>query len=250
MSDVVAAPRSTQQRIALALIETFRPRTDIFAERLDDESRVARINEFCKSKGRPATWRVGNWRPVRKWSDADQRSHNVPLTVDAVAAHVLGHRTLGFYPLHADGTCNSVSIDFDNHRGASTVAHDPFEDLAALTTVCARRDVRFIANVSRGGAGAWLHILPPLATPAWRARALAMALVREAELRHIDDGGSFDALCPKADDVRRGGGGNNPGNLFCIPICGRWLRSDTPGTHLLNTDPRDLSAQLRALTEY
>ncbi len=238
---------STMDRqIALALLQTFRPRTDVFARRLDDEVEVQRLNEFCRAKGRPDTWRVGNWRPVRKWLDDEQRSEDVPLTVDAVERHVRGEITIGFYPLRPDGSTATVSVDFDDHLGNARSAADPRADLDALAAACARRGVRFLANTSRGGAGFWLHLVLPPGVSAARARGVMLALVRDAGLRHITDGGAFDAVFPKQDDLRRKG----PGNLYCVPVNGRWLRASTPGTHFLGTDPANLDAQFRALTEY
>lgn len=234
------------RELARALLDTFRPRMDVYAERFDTEGQVARINAWMKKEGYDQTFAVGGWKP------AGPRVARAPLTLDAVAEHVAGKRTIGFYPLHADKTCSSVSLDFDNHRGTSTTERDPREDLDAVIHVCLRRGLRFLANHSRGGKGYWLHLLPPPGTRATEARALLFAVVREAGLRHITEGGTFDAVFPKQNDLRSASE-KNPGNLFCVPCGGRWLRvkaPDAPGTHFVNTDPRDLHAQLRALREY
>lgn len=244
------------REVARALLATFRPRMDVYAERLDREQDVARLNAWAKEHGARSGWAVGDWKPVRR-----QRQF-VPLTLDVVTTHVAGLRTIGFYPLHDNDTCNSVSVDFDNHRGARVVEADPMEDVARCIHACARADLRAIANVSRGGRGSWLHVLPPPSTPAWVARAILTRVLREAGVKHVDEGGTFDALFPKQDHVRRiaaaPGAHGSPeapqradiGNLFCVPICGRWLTADTPGTHLIGTDPRDMRAQISALTEY
>lgn len=237
---------ATPRQIARAILATFSPRTDVYARRLDDEAEVQRLNEFCRGKGRPDNWRVGNWRPVRRWIPEEERSEDVPLTLDAVERHVRGEVTLGFYPLRSDGTTATVSVDFDDHLGNARTAADPRADLDALAASCARRGVRFLANVSRGGAGCWLHLVLREPVAAARARGVMLALVRDAGLRHITDGGAFDAVFPKQDDLARKG----PGNLYCVPANGRWMRAEAPGTHFLNTDPADLGAQLRALTEY
>lgn len=256
--------------IARALLATFRPRTDVYAERLDSKGAVVSLNTWCKKNGYPANWYVGAWKPVRK------AGVFLPLTVDVVAEHVAGRRTVGFYPLHDDDTCNSVGVDFDNHRGARSVAQDPIEDLRACAMQCQRAGLHFLASISRGGKGGWLHVLPPRSTPAWVARAALHRIVRAAGVKHVDEGGTFDALFPKQDRVlrtiRKDKAGNEKaksdiGNLFCVPINGRWLHvpeapavpatgdrpavpSTAPGTHFLDTDPTDLGAQLRALTEY
>lgn len=233
--------------IAQALLDTFRPRMDVFAWRFDTPRSANTINAWMQERGYLAEggrrFEVGDYKP------AGPRGARKPLTVETVVEHVMGKGTLGFYPLHPDGTANSISIDLDDHRGAATVARDPREDLDALVNVCLRRGVRFLANHSRGGRGYWLHIFPSPGTSARIGRAILLALVREAGLRHITDGGTFDALCPKQGDLKSANV-ENPGNLFCVPVCGRWLHADTPGTHFLHTDPADLAAQLRNLTEY
>lgn len=242
------APRVTpaHTELAHALLDTFRPRRDVFAERFDTAAQAAKLNAWCAQEGYSNRFEVGGYKP------AGPRACRTPLTVAAVAEHVAGLRTIGFYPLHPDGTANSISLDFDNHRGTSTTARDPREDLDACIAVCLQRGLRFLANHSRGGKGYWLHLLPPPGTPAREGRAVMAGVVREAGLKHITDGGTFDAIFPKQGDLKSANA-SNPGNLFCVPCGGRWLRAhapDLPGTHFVNTDPHDLAAQLRALREY
>jgi hypothetical protein len=118
------------RELARLLIETFKPRLDVFAERLDDEEQVERLNKWMEDKAGPLaarrTWRVGDWKPC------GAKGNRKPVTVEAIAEHCAGRRTLGFYPLHPDGTCNSVSVDFDNHRGTRTTERDPREDFDQL----------------------------------------------------------------------------------------------------------------------
>jgi len=240
-------PRITDEHRALAeaIINTFRPRLDVYAERLDDAEAVEKLNAWMRERGATKLFRLGDWKP------AGGKGKRKPVTVDDVAEHVAGRRTLGFYPLHVDDVANSVSVDFDNHRGGKVITRDPREDLDALMAVCQRRGVRFIAAHSRGGAGYWLHILPPVGTPARLGRALVAALLREAGVKSVADGGTYDALFPKQDRlfVRDGDPTAQPGNLFCLPASARWMGADTPGTHLLGTAPT-LDAQIKALTEY
>jgi len=240
-------PLTEQHRqVARLILATWRPRMDVWARRLDDEEDLRRLNEWAKKKG-AQPFRLGDFRPERKTGKA------VPLTEDIVAGHVAGAHTIGFYPLHPDGTAGSVSVDFDNHRGAKIVEADPREDLDRVIAVLLRRGVRHLANVSRGGAGYWLHLFPPAGTPARVSRAVLHAVLNEAGVKHIDQGGTFDALCPKQDElfVRDGEDPTrSPGNLFCVPVCGRWLSQPTPGTHFLGTNPRSLDEQASTLQEY
>lgn len=235
-------------RIARRLIATFRPRLDVHARRLDTEEDAARLNDWQRRKNiQGRLWRVGDWTPV------GARGNRAPVTVERIAAHVAGRETLGFYPLHPSGVCHSVSVDFDNHRGAKVTARDPREDFDAVVAVFMRRGVRFLANHSRGGKGYWLHLLPPEGTPARVARAVMQALLTEAGVKHIDAGGTVDALFPKQDRLHVPQGGDataSPGNLFCLPASARWLAAESPGSHFVGTDPRSLDDQAQYLEEY
>lgn len=238
--------------IARLLIETFRPRLDVYAERLDDQDQVDRLNKWLADKAGAAaatqrSWRVGDWKP------AGPKGSRHPVTVEAIAEHVAGRRTLGFYPLHPDGFCNSVSVDFDNHRGTRTTERDPREDFDALAAVMMRRGIRFIGHHSRGGRGYWIHLLPPIGTAASVARAVMQRLLDEAGVKHIDAGGTVDSLFPKQDKVFAGTNGDttaSPGNLFCLPLSRRWLASDPPGSHLVGHGPLDIDSQTDALRSY
>ena len=239
------------RELARLLIETFRPRLDVFAERLDDEEQVERLNKWMEDKAGPLaarrTWRVGDWKPC------GAKGSRKPVTVEAIAEHCAGRRTLGFYPLHPDGTCNSVSVDFDNHRGSRTTERDPREDFDQLAHALMRRGVRFVAHHSRGGAGYWIHVLPPAGTKARVARAVLQRLLDEAGVKHIDAGGTVDSLFPKQDELHVGAGGDTtaaPGNLFCLPCSRRWLAAENPGSHFVGTDPSDLRAQITHLRSY
>ena len=233
-------------QIARLILATWRPRMDVWARRIDDPEELGRLNDWAKKKNAPL-YRIGDYRPERK------AGKSLPLTDDVVAAHVAGAHTIGFYPLHPDGTTGSVSVDFDNHRGTRIVDVDPREELDRVTAVLLRRGIRHLANVSRGGAGYWLHLFPPVGTSARVARAALHAVLNEAGVKHLDRGGTFDALCPKQDElfVRDGADPTrSPGNLFCVPCCGRWLSSQTPGTHFIGTDPLNLNEQATTLQEY
>lgn len=246
IAPAVPPAETLHHQIARALLALFRPRMDVYATRFDTPGQVAKMNAWMISKGYPQRFSVGDYKP------AGASGNRKPLTLDAVIQHVAGGprgHTLGFYPLHPDGTANSVSIDFDDHRGKQAVSRDPRQDLDACMAVCQQAGLRFLANHSRGGKGYWLHVFPPPGTQAREARALMLAVVHGAGLKHVTDGGTFDAIFPKQCDLR-GATNASPGNLFCAPVCGTWLKSDPAGTHLLNTDAKDLAAQLKALMEY
>ncbi len=203
---------------------------------MDDEGTAERLTAWERdrfgAKGR--AWRVGDWRP------AGSRAARRPVSIDDVAWHVAGVHTLGFYPMHVDGTCRSVSADFDDHRGATTLACDPGEDFAALRELLAREDVAHLAHRSRGGRGWWVHLLLPDGVRAAEARAVLHGMLAAAGVRHVRDGGSFDSLFPKQDAASAQG----PGNLFCLPLSRRWLAADPPGGAFVGVDPRDFDGQV------
>lgn len=240
------------RQIARTLIETFRPRLDVYAERLDDDEQTARLNDWMAkkvgdSKVAARSWRTGDWKPC------GAKGKRRPVTVDDIAEHVAGRKTLGFYPLHPDGTCNSVSVDFDNHRGARMTERDPREDYDAVVAVLLRRGVRFLGHHSRGGGGYWIHILPPVGTEARIARSVFSKLLAEAGVKHIDEGGTVDCLFPKQDRLHVGENADTtaaPGNLFCLPISRRWLAAETPGSHFVGTPAHSIDAQFEHLRSY
>ena len=226
--------------IAELLLDLFRPRMDVYATRIDEQADADALTTWYREHDQPSrVARVGDWSP------AGGKGRRKPLTVDAIARHVAGLVTLGVYPLRPDATCASVSVDFDNHRGGRILPVDPRTDYEALSFTMLRRGVRHLGNVSRGGRGYWIHVLPPDGTTAADARAVLHGLLAEAGVRHVDAGGTFDCLFPKQDEpaaTRPGPDGTtdataNPGNLFCLPCNRRWMEADTPGTHFVGTAP-------------
>jgi hypothetical protein len=223
--------RPFDREVAALLLEVFRPRTDLFAWRVDDEAAAARMHGA----------RVGQWYP------AGTRAHRQPVSVDHVALHVAGHHTLGFYPLHPDGSCNSISVDFDNHRGSTVIERNPKDDVDALVARLREEKLPFLLHHSRGGKGFWVHLLPPRNTPSREARRVLHGLLEEAQVKPISEGGTFDGLFPKQDVPavsRKTTGQSHPGNLFCLPLSRRWLANDPSGTGFVGIDPHDFGAQV------
>ncbi len=237
---------AVDREVAALLIEVLRPRLDLYAWRIDDADTAARLDAW-ESLRRPRgarVWRIGEWRP------AGPKGARRPVTVDDVALHVAGLRTLGFYPMQPDGTCNSVSADFDDHRGARVIERDPREDFEALMARIEREGLPCLAHRSRGGRGYWVHLLPPKGTTARDARRVMHGLLREAGVRDVSEGGTFDGLFPKQDDAPIATPGDptaRPGNLFCLPLSRRWLSNSPPGGCFVGVDPDDFGAQVYAL---
>ncbi len=227
--------------VASLIMEKFSPNPNYFAYRFDTREQIRGF----------ATWLarhdidykgsidIGTWKPQ------GSRDERTPLTAKVVESHVAGDRTLGGYPLRVGGFTDTGSIDFDAHLGASTVAADPRADFEATARVLMGLDVPFLGVHSRGGRGYWTHVLLPFGTPAREARRLLRWVLRTAGVRHITDGGTFDSIFPKQDDLSADGG---PGNLYCFPLSLKWmLLRKVPGTHFVGVDPRDLDGQLAHL---
>lgn len=234
--------------VAALLIDAFRPRMDIHAQRIDDIETAARLDAWEAEHPRPGVaprrWSVGEWRP------AGRKGARRPVSVSSVALHAAGLRTLGFYPMHPDGTVNSVSADFDNHRGDRIITRDARMDFDLVVAWLEAHAVPYLAHHSRGGKGYWIHLLLPKPTPAREARAVFHGILRESGALHVADGGTFDALFPKQDEAtppNPADPASRPGNLFCLPLSLRWLRAKPAGSGFVGVDPSDLDAQVEHL---
>jgi hypothetical protein len=99
---------NTTQKVAL-FRSLFRGREDVYAQRWESpDGRPAtrrRPSETGKCTTRPSP-RTENelTRKTRK---------NIPLTDEAIHAHLAGQQTLGVYPLLLDETCWFPAVDFD-----------------------------------------------------------------------------------------------------------------------------------------
>ncbi|WP_184502893.1 TOTE conflict system archaeo-eukaryotic primase domain-containing protein [Streptomyces botrytidirepellens] len=146
-----------------------------------------------------------------------------PLTDQVVYHHLSrpepGRREthLGLYPLLADDTCRFLAVDFDGKDGS-----DWRGDACAYAGACHEAGVPAVVEISRSGTGAhvWTFFTGPVA--ATTARALGMALLRQA----IDSRGrmtlsSYDRLFPAQDLLPSNARGNARfGNLIALPLQG------------------------------
>lgn len=178
----------------------FAARTDVYAVRWEN----ARSG---KSGWMPAV--RGGWR---KAIPAAQQQF-LPLTDEAVTAHLSGEIDIGLYPLlDGDRTC-WLAADFDG----------PAAMLDALAYLKASRAAGAPAalEVSRSGVGVhvWMFFTAPV--PSVTARQVGTGLLREAiALRGRMDLSSYDRLFPAQDVLQIGG----LGNLIAAPLQGRCRR--------------------------
>jgi hypothetical protein len=164
----------------------FRGREDIFA--------VLWIGKDGKAGYSPAA--------LKDWSNLDASGRParqfLPLTDEAVTAHLTGRQTIGVYPLLADESCWFLAADFDKD-GWQTDAH-------AFLRVCHEQGIAAALERSRSGRGGhvWIFFAEPL--PAHLARKLGAAiLTRAMDRRHELGLDSYDRFFPNQDTMPKGG---------------------------------------------
>jgi hypothetical protein len=177
--------------------DLFRCRTDVYALRWENR-------RDGRSGWMPAI--RGYWRKGMNRADAPY----LPLTPDAVDAHLRGEVHIGLYPLDDDDTCWWVAADFDKEAAM----------LDALAYLKAARSHQTPAalEVSQSGRGAHVWIFFAQSTSASVARGIATSLLGEAfRLRGSMQLSSYDRLFP-SQDVHTGRG---LGNLIAAPLNGK-----------------------------
>lgn len=136
----------------------------------------------------------------------------IPITDLVYKKHLAGQQLIGVYPLLPDNTCWFIAADLDNHRGNK----NPFSDVKSFYEVCNVQEIPCYIEKSKGGKGyhAWIFFNNPI--PAWKARLVVFALLKEAGVIGEDDS-SFDRLFPNQDELS----GKCLGNLIALPLWGK-----------------------------
>jgi superfamily II DNA or RNA helicase len=196
------AKLSTSEKIAL-FRSLFRGREDVYAQRWDSPD--------GRSGYSPRTER--NWNAYnvakpedRKRVDKETRK-NLPLTNEAIHAHLTGKQTLGVYPLLPDESCWFLAVDFDKKTWK--------EDASAFLATCREFNVPAALERSRSGNGAHIWFFFERPVPAGAARRLGtLLLTRTMERRHQLGLDSYDRFFPNQDTMPKGGFGN----LIALPL--------------------------------
>ncbi len=140
---------NTAQKIAL-FRSLFRGREDVYAQRWESPD--------GRSGYSPKTER--DWKAYyaakpedRKRVDKETRK-NIPLTDEAIHAHLVGQQTLGVYPLLLDETCWFLAVDFDKKTWQ--------DDASAFRATCHKLNVPASGSPSNGQCppalpGGWAH---------------------------------------------------------------------------------------------
>ena len=198
----VRSTLTTAQKITLYR-SLFRGREDVYAQRWESPD--------SRSGYSPKTER--DWKAYyaakpedRKRVDKETRK-NIPLTDEAIHAHLTGRQTLGAYPLLLDETCWFLAVDLDKKTWK--------DDAAAFRATCQQLNVPAAVERSRSGNGAHIWIFFERPVPAVIARRLgSFLLTRTMERRHQLGLDSYDRFFPNQDTMPKGGFGN----LIAYPL--------------------------------
>ncbi len=154
----------------------------------------------------------------------------VGLSDDLLSQHFNGKEILGVYPLLPDGSCWFVAADFDDHGDNGGPPRDPLRDAVEFHACCEAQGVPCYLERSKSGKGFHVWIFFNAHVPAWKARAVAFALLREAGVIGEDQElSSFDRLFPNQDWAS----GKGFGNLIAMPYQGKAAENG----HTLFLDP-------------
>lgn len=189
----------------------FKARNDVVACLWKSKDGRTGYSPVCRNE-----WKKGIChKPCRTCSNADY----VPCSDIMIIDHMKGKHVLGMYPLFADNTCNFIACDFDAHADAEYNDNEkcPMKDVKAFYEVCAVQDVPCYVLRSKSGKGYHLYLFFETPIAAVKARAVAFALLQEAEVISQDSQlSSFDRLFPNQDILS----GRGLGNLIAMPFQG------------------------------
>ncbi|WP_177235229.1 DEAD/DEAH box helicase family protein [Streptomyces sp. MUSC 14] len=205
------ADASSSAEVKIVLFRAlFAGREDVYAKR------------WVSAKSGRTGWSPAEDNPFDK-SKADEDRVFWPLTDETIFRHLdptqQGRNELhvGLYPLLADDTCRLLACDFDGKNGSDWRA-----DASAYVTACHETGIPTVLEISRSGKGAHVWTFFTAAVAAATARALGMALLRQA----IDARGqmalsSYDRLFPAQDFLpNKAKGSVRFGNLIALPLHG------------------------------
>ena len=207
------------------IMETFQARTDIVAEKwISKKNGKSGYSPICKNKWKKGKCQIGS--KSGNACDGCEYKEYTELSNDLIQKHIEGKIILGVYPLLDDNTCHFIAGDFDNHDGK----RDPLSDVKAFYYVCEVQEIPCYILRSSSGNGFHAYIFFSSAVPAWKARIVMFALLREADVIGEDQNlSSFDRLFPNQDEHSNG----RIGNLIALPFQGEASKNG----HTLILDP-------------
>lgn len=187
----------------------FRGRDDVFARRWEKDSKSGFSPAYSFS------WDEFNVHRSRggTMKNFDNKKH-LPLTDDAIRQHLLGHMTVGIYPILPDNTSYFLAADFDHANW--------LEDCKSCSQEMANIGLAAYIERSRSGNGGHVWVFFESAYPCHKSRAIGLEVVRKVlSLSAFDKEASFDRLFPNQDAIGEGGFGN----LIALPFQGESVKS-------------------------
>ncbi len=185
--------------------KTFIGRSDI-VPRYWKSKNGSGFSPMCKNE-----WKEGICKkPCRSCVHADY----IPLSDEILLDHLKGNHIIGVYPLLPDNTCCFVAADFDNHNAD----RNSFTDAKAYCECASVQDFTPYILRSKSGKGFHVYLFFVVPVPGWKARAVAFALLKEAQITGDEtEISSFDRLFPNQDQLS----GKGFGNLIALPFQGQ-----------------------------
>jgi superfamily II DNA or RNA helicase len=139
-----------------------------------------------------------------------------PMNDDALISHLVGHETLGVYPMLDDQTCYFLAFDFDDQSWKA--------DVINLSNTLKKENISYLIEISRSGKGAhlWLFFEHPVLAKDAR-RFGRYILTRTMMTYGISNFRSYDRMFPTQDFVEKEG----IGNLIALPLQGKSGKNGT-----------------------
>lgn len=194
--------------------EVFRGRTDVIPKYWKNKDGTkSGYSPICRNEWKRSICQKLNQGSCRSCASTDYAE----LTDELLSRHFQGTDILGVYPLLPDETCHLVAADFDDH-GTDDVPRDPYRDATEFHAACEIQGIPCYLERSKSGNGLHAWVVFDSAVPAWKARLVLFALLREAGVIGEDEElSSFDRLIPNQDAPT----GKGFGNLIAMPFQGK-----------------------------
>lgn len=135
---------------------------------------------------------------------------------DALISHLVGHETLGVYPILDNQTCYFLAFDFDEQSWKT--------DVFNLSSTLKKENISYLIEISRSGKGAHLWLFFEHAVLAKDARRLGRYFLTKTMMTYgMSNFKSYDRMFPAQDYVEKEG----IGNLIALPLQGKCGKNGT-----------------------
>jgi len=192
----------------------FRGREDVHAERFTTRNGRSGYGPVCRRKFKKEEGcRIGT---ISRPCDGCPTADYLPLTENALRAHLAGQTVRGIYLLLPDNTCWAFAGDFDAPKDDPEGPRKAWDEARRFWEVCDTQELPAYIERSQSGKGfhPWMFFDAPI--PAWKIRLLAQeGLLPEAGLEL--GSGAADRFFPNQDKHS----GKGLGNLIALPLQGK-----------------------------